>query len=233
VVALGPGEEPSPEVAERADVLLVPRLPGSHDTSSPSRAITWPLPSIDVTAHPPLTPFVRERWRARLGLPATLVVVAGFDAPTALPAAATPSALALCSAAAVRGPYTLLALALGTPLATDAVEAARVGARDDHDVVVTPPRDALAAADDLAADPRRAARIGWAGRLLAERAHDVRPAARRLAERLGLLGQERPGDGPQARLDELGTPRGALPAARALDRCEPYLSLAEVREFAS
>jgi hypothetical protein len=232
-VALASGEETPPEVAERADVLLVPRLPGQDDGAPSSRTVTWPVPSIDAAAHPPLTPFVRERWREHLGLPPVLVVVAGFDGATPLPDAAVPSALALCSSAAVRGPQAVLGLALGAPLVTDALEAARLGARDEVEVVIAAPRDAATAAEELAHDVRRAARLGWAARLLAEQRHDVRPAADAVAARLGLPRPMRAGDSLEARLDELGTPPGAAPAARAFERCEPFLALAEVREFAS
>jgi hypothetical protein len=232
-VALAAGEEPPPDVAEGADVLLLPRLPGEDDDAPTSRTVTWPVPSVDAAAHPPLTPFVRERWRTRLGLPSTLAVVIGFERVTPLRDTAVPSALALCSAAAVRGPDALLALALGTPLVTDAGEARRLGARDDVEVVIAAPHDAKPAAEELAHDVRRAARLGWAARLLAERRHDVRPAADAVAARLGLPARTRPGDSLEGRLDELGTPPGAPPAARAFERCEPFLALAEVREFAS
>jgi hypothetical protein len=232
-VALAAGEEPSPELVERADALLVPRLPGDDERGSSARTVTWPVPSIDAAAHPPLTPFVRERWREHLGLPSVLVVVTGFESTTPLRDAAVRSALALCSSAAVRGPQTLLALALGAPLVTDASEAARLDARDDVEVVVAAPHDAAAAAEELAHDVRWAARLGWAARLLAERRHDVRPAADAVAARLGLPARTRPGDSLESRLDELGTPPGAAPAARAFERCEPFLALAGVREFAS
>lgn len=233
-VALSAGEEPAAEITERAEVLLVPCLPGATGSPEPpARTVTWPVLSIDTRAHPPLTPFVRARWRAHLGLPDPFVVVLGFDRSSALRAAAVPSALAVCSSAAVRGPHALLALALGTPLVTDAPEAERLGARDDHEVLVAAAVDAPVAAEGLATDTHRAVRLGWAARLLAERAHDVRPAALEVAKRLGLAGSEGPGSALQVRLDELGTPRGAPPAARALSRCEPFLSLAEVGDFAS
>jgi hypothetical protein len=232
-VALAAGEEPPPDVAARADVLLVPRLAGDDAGAPSSRTVAWPVPSIDAAAHPPLTPFVRERWREHLGLPSMLPVVIGFEHVTPLRDNALPSALALCSAAAVRGPDALLALALGTPLVTDAGEARRLGARDDVEVVIAAPHEAKAAAEELAHDVRRAARLGWAARLLAEQRHDVRPAAHAVAARLGLSRPVRPGDSLEARLDELGTAPGAAPAVRAFERSEPFLALAEIREFAS
>jgi hypothetical protein len=228
-VALHEGEEPPPEIATRAAALLVARRPGGPGIPSfGAPVVAWPAPAVDTAAHPPLAPLVRERWRRLLGLPDELVVVLGFEPVTPLADAAIPSALATCNAAAVRGPWALLALALGTPLVSDTTGAQRLGARDDREVVVAGAPDAADAARDLGRDVRRAARLGWAGRRLAEQIHDVGPSALALARRVGIVGPDHPGDVLRARLDELGTPPGATPAVRAFAACEPFLSRSEV-----
>jgi hypothetical protein len=222
-VALREGEEPPAELVAHVSALLVARRPGMPPFGAP--VVAWPHPSIDTAAHPPLSPLVRRRWRRMLGLPDELVVVLGFDPVTPLPDAAIASALAICDAAAVRGPWTLLALALGTPLVTDALSAQRLGARDDREVALATPANAVEEARHLAGDVRRATRLGAGGRRLAEQVHDVAPYALALARRLGIVVAERPHDVLQARLTELGTPPGAHVMLRALAAAEPFVSL--------
>ncbi len=231
-VALHDGEEPPAEVAAGAAAFLVarrPEAPGIPLLGAP--VVAWPEPSIDAAAHPPLPPLVRRRWRRLLGLPDQFVVVLGFDPATPLGDRAVASALATCEAAAVRGRWTLVALALGTPLVTDASTARRLGLRDDCEVAVSAPASAAAAARALALDERRAARLGAAARHVVEQVHDVVPSARAVARRLGILAPERPGNVLHARLAELGTPEGAPAAMRAVAACEPFLSLASVADM--
>ncbi|MBV8950474.1 MAG: hypothetical protein JOZ99_06345 [Actinobacteria bacterium] len=229
-VTLRDGEEPPADVAARAAALLVARRPDAPGIPSfGAPVVAWPEPSIDAAAHPPLPPLVRRRWRRLLGLPDPFVVVLGFDPATPLPAGAVRSALATCDVAAVRGPATLLALALGTPVVTDATTARGLGARDDREVVVAPPAGASATAHSLVADERRLARLGTAARQLVEQVHDVAPSARAVARRLGVLTPEQPRTVVHARLAELGTAAGALPAVRALAACEPFVSVAPMR----
>lgn len=233
-VALGEGEEASAEVTARASVLLVARRPGGPGIPRfGTPVVAFPHRSIDTAAHPPLSPLVRRRWRRMLGLPDELVVALGFEPVAPLTDAAVASALALCDAAAVRGPWTLLAFALGTPLVTDATNAQQLGARDDHEVVVAAAANAFDAARDLARDERRAARLGAAVRLLAEQVYDVAPSALAVARRLGIAPTGGPATALQARLGELGTPPGAHVVLRALEACQPFLSLAGASEHMS
>jgi hypothetical protein len=224
-VALREGEDLPAEITAHASALLVARRPGGPGIPSfGAPVVAWPDPSIDTAAHPALLPLVRKRFRQMLDLPDELVVALGFEPPTPLADAAIAAALATCGAAAVRGPSTLLALALGTPIVTDATTAQRLGGRDGHDMVVAPAASAVDAAKELARDERRAARLGGAARRLAEEVHDVAPSALALARRLGIAGAEPPGDVVRARLAELGTPVGASVAVRALAACEPFVS---------
>jgi hypothetical protein len=225
-VALQHGEQPSAEVSERASALLLARRPESPGIPSfAAPVVAWPDPSVDAAAHPPLSPLVRRRWRRALGLPDELVVVIGFGPATRLPEAAIPSALATCDAAAVRGPWALIALALGTPLVTDDATARRIGARDEQEIALEAPGATSAAAHDLARDERRAARLGTAARRLAEQVHDVAPSAHAVARRLGLVRVPTPGALLQEHLAELGTPTGSPVALRARVACDPFLSL--------
>lgn len=232
-VALAEDEEAAADVTASAAVLLVARRPGGPGIPRfGAPVVAFPHRSIDTAAHPPLSPLVRRRWRRMLGLPDELVVVLGFEPTTSLTDAAVASALAICDTAAVRGPWALLALALGTPVVTDAVSAQQLGARDDREVVVAGAPNAFDAAHDLARDEHRAARLGAAARLLAEQVHDVTPSALALARRLGIAPAERPDNALQARLSELGTPAGAHVVIRALEACEPFLSLSGTSESA-
>jgi hypothetical protein len=182
------------------------------------RAVALPPDAIEADAVAPVPPFVRERWRRRAGLDPALVVAVGVPGATPLPAEAVPTALAVAAAAVVAGPSLLTALALGTPVVTDAASAARVGAQDGVEVLVADPADAPAVARRLAGDPVQAAALSRRARRLVERRFDLVPAAAELAARLGLA---RAASSPAARLDaalaELGTPPGARPAVRAAD----------------
>ena len=132
VVVDDPATAPA-HVRERARVLVTRQ--SSRDLD-PATTLAIPSELIDVDAHPPLSPFVRARWRERLGLPANLVVRVGYHDPWPGDDASIAAALAVCSAAAVRGPWTLTALALGTAVVTDASEAERLGARDGVELLV-------------------------------------------------------------------------------------------------
>ncbi len=205
-------------VRERAAVLVTRSPAPSLD---PVSTLAIPHDVIDVDAHPPLSPFVRARWRERLGLPANLVVRVGYQDPWPTDDAAITAALAVCSAAAVRGPWTLTALTLGTAVVTDESDAQRLGARDGTALVVAEPVHAAARAVAIGADWPEAARLGHEARHFVERAHSWSGLARTLLDRLGI---ERPRvpyqplAGLQLRLDELGTPPDALVALRALHR---------------
>ncbi|MEZ5139837.1 MAG: hypothetical protein R2711_14055 [Acidimicrobiales bacterium] len=178
-------------------------------------AVLVPPLGIEVDRWPPVAPLVRARRREALGLPARHVVRADeLEASEELEAA-----LAVASAAVVSGPSALLALALGTPSVTSADTARRLGVRPGRDVeVASGPDAATAIAEELAADPARAAALSRRARRFAERHLDLGRPARVVLERLGLVEVD---DGPTERvgrrLDELGTPAGSPVRARAAD----------------
>jgi hypothetical protein len=212
-----------PRVRERADVLLVFDAP-SAEAGLGERMLVVPVDGIDAAAHPPIAPFVRARWRLALELPAELVVAVGVADVAPLAEATVPTALALASAAAMVGPWTVTALALGTPVVTDGVTADRLGAVDGEHVVIAHPGRARAVASEVGADHARAAALSHQARLLVEQRHDLRGVARELLRRLGVLpsaGVQAPLLTLQARLDELGTPAAGLPVLRALAACRP------------
>jgi len=68
----------------------------------------------------------------------------------------------------------------------------------------------------MASDPRLAARLSWAGRLLWEERYDVDRAATALAAALLPAGPQ----GHQLRLSELGAPSDAHICSRAADAME-------------
>ncbi len=173
-------------VLERAHVILAPQTAAGLDAA---RTLSIPADLIDVDAHPPLSPFVRARWRHRTGLPTNLVARIGYHDPWPTDDASIAAALTVCSAAAVRGRWTLLALALGTAVVTDASEAERLGARDGVELLVEDPARATGRAEVLGDDWPHAARLGNAARRLVERQHSWPGLARELLDRLGI---ERP-----------------------------------------
>lgn len=146
----------------------------------------------------PLAPVVRSRWRARLGLPATMVVNAAD-----LPDGVGPTAMALASVVVATGTPLADALAWGAPCVTDAGSATALGAVAGVEAVVGRPSELASLAADLAGDDGRCAALSAAGRRLVERRADTREPARRVAAALGLP----VGDAPHVRiLDDLHTP---------------------------
>jgi hypothetical protein len=162
-----------------------------------------------------MTPFVRARWRQRLGLPDRLVVRVGISDGDGLADDVVPTALALASAVACGQRWLVEAMAWGAPVVTDAVSAAAVGATADVEVAVADPGQLSEAATALAGDDPRAAALGRAARRLVERRHDTSRPPVEVAERLGLLP---PTDGLAsrvgARLSELWTPSTASVVGR-------------------
>ena len=184
-------------------------------------AILWRRDAVLASEHPSLSPFVRERWRIRLGLPDPLVLEFGTPTPSPIDDATARGALAVCSAAVVRGPWLITALALGTAVVTDASSADAIGAHPFVHLAVAPPGDARSLADTLASDPARAAALGWGGRLLVEERHDLATVALDIVTALGIGPAPFPA-APLARLDAeldaLGTPPSSSVANRALRR---------------
>ena len=182
-------------------------------------AVVIPHPALDPAEHRPVTPFVRARWRRRLGLADTLVVDVraghGGDGPP-LPEGLVPTALALAAAAVVDDRWIDLALAFGTPVVTDASSARCIGATEGVEVLTASPDDAEETARALSRDLRRAAALGRAGRRHCERRHDLRTPAAEVAARLGLADQALDAEQIVRRhLGELWTPADARVAARA------------------
>lgn len=182
-------------------------------------AVVIPHPALDPAEHRPVTPFVRARWRRRLGLADTLVVDvrAGHagDGPP-LPDRLVPTALAVAAAAVVDDRWIDVALALGTPVVTDASSARRIGATDGIEVVTVSPEECWETARALARDLPRAAALGRAGRRHCEHRHDLRTPAAEVAARLGLADQALDAERIVRRhLSELWTPADARVAARA------------------
>ncbi len=219
-VVVARDEAVSSELRDRAE-LLITDDPARVEQLGP-RGLLAPAHSVDTERHLAIAPFLRERWRRRLRLPSPFTVVLGFPSPTGLRPETEATALALASAAAVRGSSTLVALALGTPVVTDAATAALLGATDGHDVLVAPASNAVEVAGGLAADMVEAARLGREARALVERRHDVGAVARTMLARLGvvLTPPAVPLGSLQLRLDELHTPVDAPPEQRAIAACQ-------------
>ncbi len=127
----------------------------------------------------------------------------------------------MCSAAAVRGPALLTALALGTPTVTDEDSARRIGAVPGVHLLTASPTAFQPALEALAADPARATAVGLGGRQLVETVHDLGAVAIDVLDRLGIGPAPFP-DAPLASLDAelaaLGTPDASPIAIRALRR---------------
>jgi hypothetical protein len=209
-----------PVVHERATV-LVTRDAATADALADARTLLVGRDRIRASAHRPLTPFLRSRWRRRLGLADPMVVRVGTADHWPERADDVVPALAVAGAAAVVGPRLVTALALGTPVVTTEAEAARVGATAGVHLAVATPSAMSATATTLAADWPRAAAIGWGGRVLVETRLDLDASAREIVDALGIGPTGLP-SAPLAELDAalagLGTPVGAAPARRALRR---------------
>ncbi len=220
--------ELSPTARESAAVIVL-RTPGPHDTAGDpavdrtlvDRTIVWRRDAVAVAEHPYLSPFVRSRWRQRLGLPSSMTVEIGSNGAHPVPATDALASLAVCSAAVVRGPLLVPALALGTPVVTNATDAARIGAEASVHLSVATVTEASAVADALAVEPARATALGWGGRRLVEGELDLGRVAFALIASLGIGPIEFPA-APLARLDAeleaLGTPPRSPVAIRTLRR---------------
>jgi hypothetical protein len=181
-----PGGPLGDDVFARADVLLAPAgLTASLPDRRRATAVLG-LPEVDPERHRPVPPFVRAGWRRLLDFPDHLVIHLGYAPETQVGPRTTATVLALASAAAVRGEHTALALALGTPVVTDAESATRLGATDGEHLVVAAGDVAPARAAELARDADRCARLSRCARDLVERRHDPETVAGALLAGLGL-----------------------------------------------
>lgn len=194
--------------------------------------LALPERSVDVRTHAPVSPFVRARWRRRLGLSHHTVV----DLREGLPGGDVPVATVVALAAAIvaSDDTALLALALGTPTVFESGTADRLGL-DTHTeadaFVVESAENALPRANLLADDLSRAAGLGRRARRLAEESFSTEGTARSLAGRLGMTTPAPPGlTGVARALDELRTSSVSPPALRAFAALGPVVdqrSLAE------
>lgn len=171
-------------------------------------AVLVPARGIEVDRLPVLPPLVRQRMRSAQGLPDRLVLAVHGPAD-----ADRTTGLALAAAAVVDEEMLPLALALGTPVVTDAAAAAAFGLRPGVEVEVAddaPAADRLAAA--VAREPDRAAALSRRARAFAEHHLDLGRPADMVRHRLGLAP---PSSLLDRRLAELATPPGAAPRLRA------------------
>jgi hypothetical protein len=180
--------------------------------------VTIPDHGVDGRRWPAASPFVRQRRRTRFRLPATLVVEVGTGTAPLLDDELELTALGVASAAIAIGPACLHALALGTPVVTDAATAAWLGATPDHDVIVSDAASARSHAEDLAANVHRAAALSSAAVDLVRRRHDTFAGALRVMARLTEAPRRVwPAVELVRRLGELATPPSTWPSRRAAD----------------
>jgi hypothetical protein len=180
--------------------------------------VTIPDSGIDGRRWPAASPFVRERRRTRFRLPSTLIIEVGTETAPLLDHDLELSALALATAAIAIGPACLHALALGTPVVTDAASAAWLGATPDHDVIVSDPASAHLYAEHLAVDIQRAAALSSAAVRLVRRQHDTFAGALRVMARIRAASRSVwPVVEVMQTLGELATPPGALTSHRVAD----------------
>ncbi|HEX5493179.1 MAG TPA: hypothetical protein VFX70_01215, partial [Mycobacteriales bacterium] len=142
----------------------------------------------------------------------------------ALPADLVGTAAGSASAVVATGSALRTALAWAAPTITDPHSAAALHAVDGVHLLVAARASArLRMAQALAGDDAWAARLGWAGRLLARDRVDVRHAAWTLLTRLGLPTHPLAGSlaGLEHELDLLGTPEYSPVRARARDLTRP------------
>jgi hypothetical protein len=180
--------------------------------------VTIPDHGIDGQRWPAASPFVRQRRRTRFRLPSTLIVEVGTEQAPLLDHDVQLSALALASAAIAVGPTCLHALALGTPVVTDAATSAWLGATPDHDVIVSDPASAHSYAEHLAADMPLAAALSSAAVRLVRRKHDTFAGALRVMARLSAASRSVwPMVDVMRTLGDLATPPGAVTSHRVAD----------------
>ncbi len=140
--------------------------------------------------HACVPPFIRARWRLRLGLDENFTVRVGV--PDALkPAEGGFSAsLAVAAAAVVSGEWLPVALMLGTPVVTDKASVDALGIPAEGVCVVSDQASTDEALNALIESPERVAALSRAASRFAREHLDLGYAARNLMHRLGLA---RPG----------------------------------------
>lgn len=176
--------------------------------------------TVDLRGRRPLSPFLRSRWRRREGLPDDLVVVAGpsgcmVPGGTAVPPAATATALALAAAVVATGPWLADALSWGAPVVTVDGDARALQAIPGVHVEVAAEADAPELAGALARDWPRAAALSRAGRRLVEATLDRDRWLEPLVSHLGLRASQ---GRARSRLDERLVELHTSPSAPIVDR---------------
>lgn len=228
VIAADPADRDHPHVRAAAVRVVVGTGAAPTPPTGAPRTVAVAPDALDAAAHPPVPPFVRQRIRKAHGLPERLLVRIGYPGAAPIPERLLPTALACAAAAAVRGPAVALALALGTPVVTDAPTADRLGARDGVHLLVRPDDSVEAALAGLAADPELAAACSGHARSLARGRLDLDRVAVTLLAACGIP-EPRPPRQPLAGLESalaaLDTPPAAAPRTRALaaagSLCDP------------
>jgi hypothetical protein len=205
----------APAVADEATAVITAAVDVADRAGA--RAVLLHDRHVDLERLRRVPPFVRARWREATGLPIDYIASIGLhDSPTLSDVAAV-TALGVAAAAAVSSAWALPALALGAPTVVDPSTAAWLGAEDGVHVVVAQPDGALAAAQNLVADVRLAARLSRAARRLVEARFGSGRELDALAQLLSLRLDDPDPAGALvvSRLLELRTPRHALPFRRA------------------
>jgi hypothetical protein len=161
----------------------------------------------------PRSPFVRRRWRQRVGFPTDWTVTVGEGRQLPADDPLVPTALTLAAAAVVvDASAARQGLATGCPMVVDAPTAEALGVVDGVHAIVLDLPSALAGdavLRTLVDDDELASKLSRSGRELFDRQHDATAAVRRVAAHLGLLPDDegdRPLDRLDAVLDALHTP---------------------------
>jgi hypothetical protein len=214
----GPDETEAALASSGPARLLLTSDPAVADALGPDTVVVPPEDTGgDLVAR---TPFVRRRWRRRVGFPDDWTVTVGAEPTDGLDAddPLVPTALSLAAAAVVTDPAAARrGLATGCPMVVDPGSAAALGIEDGvHALVQEPgaPGDLLRLLVD---DDGLAAALSRSGRVLYEQRHDAAGAVLRVAGHLGVLPDD--ADRPVARLDAvldaLHTPEHARARHRA------------------
>lgn len=176
--------------------------------------------------HACVPPFIRARWRRRLGLDENFTIRVGVPDGSTTPDEALVASLAVAAAAVVRGEWLPVALMLGTPVVTDKASVDALGIPAEGVCVVADEVSADEALIALIESPERVAALSRAASRFAREHLDLGYAARNLMHRLGLA---RPGldvrpwheTGLANALDAMNAPCPALIRERALALSAP------------
>lgn len=214
----GPDETEAALAAPGPARLLLTADPAVAETLGPDTVVVPPEDAgADLVAR---SPFVRRRWRHRVGFPDdwTVAIGAGPFDNLAADDPLVPTALSLAAAAVVTDPATARrGLATGCPMVVDPGSAETLGIEDSVHALVQEPGAVGDLIRLLVDDDELAAALSRSGRVLYEQRHDAAGAVLRVADHLGVLPDD--ADRPLARLDAtldaLHTPEHARARHRA------------------